>query len=91
MSPEMHALQRKSAEDDPVLKFKEAARFLGKAYQTLSNLRCLGGGPVHDGKGYRLSELVRWRAEQAEKQLRRIEDRRRARENPSQPSLFDRL
>ena len=79
------------AEDDPVLCFKDAATFLGKAYQTLANLRSSGTGPVQDGDGYRRSALVRWREEQAEKRRLREKARRNARKHKDQLSLFDYL
>ena len=86
------ALQEdQQAEDDPILKYKEAAKFLGRAYQTLANLRYRGEGPVQDGAGYRRSALIRWRDEEAEKRRLREEARRHARQNKNQPTLFDYL
>ena len=78
-------------EEDPILKYKEAASFLGCAYQTLANLRYRGEGPMQDGIGYRRSALVRWREEQVEKRRLREEARRDARKHKDQPSLFDYL
>ena len=83
--------EQKPSDDDPILCYKEAASFLGKAYQTLANLRYSGTGPVQDGSGYRRSALIRWRDEQAEKRRLREEARRDARKHKDQPSLFDYL
>ncbi len=91
METEAHPEGQKPAEDDPILCYKEAASFLGKAYQTLANLRSSGTGPVQDGDGYRRSELVRWNAEQVERRRLREEARRDARKNKDQLSLFDYL
>lgn len=78
-------------EDDPILSYKAAATFLGKAYQTLANHRYSGTGPTQDGSGYRRSALVRWREEQAEKRRLRDEARRNAYKHKDQLTLFDLL
>lgn len=91
METEAYPEGQLSADDDPILCYKEAASFLGKAYQTLANLRSSGTGPEQDGDGYRRSALIRWREEQVEKRRLREEARRDARKHKDQLSLFDYL